>query len=257
MAMVYLSQPAFSASEPCPYLSGRQMRLEYFFADGVSGEELDELLCAGWRTFGRYFFRPACESCRECIPVRIPVALLKLSDSQRKVRNRCTRAVQVWFGPLRCTEEVFDVYHDHSANRFGKKADKGEFLLGFFCVSCPVVQSEYRVDGDLAGVGFLNQSSAALSSAYFVWRGKFGKLGLGIYSVIAECQRVAELGLKYYYLGYVVSGNHSMNYKGRFIPSERYDWVTGRWEIAAIPAAMANAKGNGAEAVAAIGGMDL
>ncbi len=204
------------------------MALEYFFATWIDEEELDRLLADGWRVFGQFYFRPACPSCRACIPLRVRARELVLSRSQRKVRNR-NRDTQVRIGPPRFRDEIYEVYRDHTATKFGRESDPAEFMQSFYRPSCPSLQSEYYVEGELAAVGFLSRSANALSSVYFVYRDRYRRRAPGVFSVMYECAYAASLGLEYYSLGYYISDNKSMSYKGNFEPHERYEWSRGAW----------------------------
>ncbi|MBD3244071.1 MAG: GNAT family N-acetyltransferase [Chitinivibrionales bacterium] len=220
---------ALSPPEPCPYLADRTMVLEYFFATRIDDEELDKLLAHGWRVFGQFYFRPACPLCRECVPLRVRARELVLSRSQRRIRNR-NRDTNVRIGPPVFREEIYDVYRDHSVSKFGREPDPAEFFQSFYHPSCPSLQSEYFVAGELAAVGFLSRSVNALSSVYFVYRDRYRRYGLGVFSVIHECAYAAALGLEHYSLGYYISANKSMSYKGNFEPHERYNWSRDAWD---------------------------
>ena len=54
---------------------------------------------------------------------------------------------------------------------------------------------------------------------------------LGTFGAIKEIEFAASRGLKYYYLGYYIENNHSMSYKDRFHPNEKYNWHEDRWLI--------------------------
>lgn len=226
--MLRLTPTTLAPPEPCPYLPGRQMRLEFFYAERVEAEEFDELLATGWRKFGRFYFRPKCPSCRECVPLRVLVDGVRMTRSQRKIWKR-NRETAVTVRPMAYHDDVYRVYKDHSEHKFGKQTTLEEFLVGFYGTSCPSLQSEYRVDGELAAVGFLDHGVESLSSVYFVYAERFSRLGLGVCSVMAEAAHARETGLKYYYMGYCISDNQSMSYKGRFERHERYDWESGEW----------------------------
>ena len=203
-------------------------RFEYFFAHGLDGRELDLLLQRGWRKFGQYYFRPNCDVCRSCIPIRILAHEFAAGKSQRRIAKRCA-AVEVRFGGLDFREEIFEIYRDHSLNRFGKESDEDDFIAAFYSQSCPALQSEYYLDGELVAVGFLDQSDESLSSVYFIYKKAYERLRLGTYSVIREAEYAASHGLKFYYLGYYIEKNQSMAYKGHFHPHETYDWVRQVW----------------------------
>jgi arginine-tRNA-protein transferase len=160
----------------------------------------------------------------------VPVEKIALSKSQKRLLRK-NESTEVIFSPLEFDEEVFEVYKEHSDERFGKKADRDEFINNFCTISCHSLLSKYYIHGTLAAAGFLDISSKGLSSVYFVFRKQFGHLGLGNYSVIREAEKARSMGLHYYYLGYYVVDNRIMEYKTRFIPYETYNWKTEQWEI--------------------------
>jgi len=228
--MVLFQKPAISEPEQCPYLAGRELTYEYFLARDLDESELNEFLSRGWRKFGYYYFRPACEGCSQCIPIRVLVDRFTPSKNQKKIMRK-GRDISVRFGTLRYTEEIYDIYRDHSKHRFGNEALKEEFIFNFYLPSCPSLQSEYYLDGTLVAVGFLDRTSESLSSVYFIYRSGFDRYSLGTLGVIREIAYARVLNLKYYYLGYYVAGNHFMAYKSRFKPSEEYDWEKNEWQV--------------------------
>lgn len=233
--MILLQEPRLSDFTPCSYIADRMWRFEYFFAHGLDGRELDLLLQRGWRKFGEYYFRPHCGECRRCIPIRLLAQELDPRKSQRRVMRKCA-GIDVRFCELDFREEIFEIYRDHSLNRFGKESDEDEFLASFYSRSCPSLQSEYYRDGELIAVGYLDLSRESLSSVYFIYKTAHERLRLGTYSVIREAEYAASQGLKYYYLGYLVEENESMAYKGHFHPHETYDWERQTWVREPSPA---------------------
>ena len=227
--MILIQEPRLGLDGPCAYIEGLQWRFEYFFARGLDEGELDELLSRGWRKFGEYYFRPRCAACSRCIPLRVRAGEFAPTRSQRRIMRNCA-AVEVRFGGLSFREEIFEVYRDHSLNRFGKESDRDDFITSFYSPSCPGLQSEYYLDGNLIAVGFLDRSGDSLSSVYFVFRSEYKEYRLGSFSVIKEVEFAASLGLHHYYLGYYIAENRSMEYKGHFHPHEKYDWADKTWK---------------------------
>jgi arginine-tRNA-protein transferase len=164
-----------------------------------------------------------------CIPVRIPVNQFIISKSQRRLLKQ-NEKTQVTFNSLEYDDEVFEIYKEHSAERFGKQVDREEFKNNFCVISCPSLLSKYYVDGILVAAGFLDVTSKGLSSVYFVFKKKYQHLGLGKYSVLKEIEYSIQNKLEYYYLGYYVKGNSIMEYKTRFHPFECYNWNKEQWE---------------------------
>ncbi|MCL2155998.1 MAG: hypothetical protein FWH53_10065 [Leptospirales bacterium] len=226
--MKLLSEHRISEESDCTYIKEKKLRFSYFFAAEVSAHQLDLFLSSGWRKFGMYYFKPVCKDCKECIPLRVKTSELILSKSQRRVVRDC-KDIRVDFKDLEYRDEIFEVYKDHSYNRFGKSSDDEDFYDTFYAQSCPAIQSEYYVNNKLAGVGFIDISSNALSSVYFVYRNEFLKLRLGTFSIINETQFALTQGLSYYYLGYYVKNNKSMSYKNNFHINEKMSWETKSW----------------------------
>lgn len=219
---------------PCPYLPGRDKQYESFYAVGLSGSELAGLLAEGWRKFGPYFFRPACPGCRRCVPLRVPVRRFAASRSQRRVLRR-NRDLQVRFGPLHYTERSYQLYRAHARQRFAIDSSLNDFASCFYLSSCPALQSEIYLDGQLIAVGFLDQADDALSSVYFCFDPGFGDRSPGIFGALVEIDQARRLQLDYYYLGYLVEGCPSMHYKDHFRPREYYDWRSGCWQAVSAP----------------------
>lgn len=162
------------------------------------------------------------------MPLRILTNELRLSKSQRRVMRRCN-GIDVRFVQPKYKTEIFEIYRDHSLSRFGRLSDESEFISSFYIQSCPSLQSEYYFKGRLIAVGFIDVSSEALSSVYFVYRSEYQDLRLGTLSVLVEASHAASLGLRYYYLGYYIPECGRMEYKGHYHPHETYDWTTGIW----------------------------
>ena len=236
--MRMLAEPRRAAPVDCPYLPDRAFVQDYFFADGLDEAEFGVLLDAGWRRFGNFFFRPACPGCRLCIPLRLDAANLAPTRSQRRVLSR-GRDVVMDAVPPNPTDEAWEVYRAHSEGQFGRRVHRAEFERTFFDQSVPSVQTEYRLDGILIGLGFLDLAADGASSVYFSFHPDWAKYSPGTLSVLMESAWIRRKGLRWYYLGYWVPGCDSMEYKARFVPHELLDWKTGAWVVPHLHPAVA------------------
>ncbi len=226
--MKLFSDPLISEESECPYIAGRKWRFSYFFASDVTGDELNYILSRGWRKFGMYYFKPMCRGCRECIPIRLKTGEIKSTKSQRRVLKKCSN-IKVEFRDLECRDEIYEIYRVHSLGRFGRESNYEDFCSSFYTRSCPSIQSEYYIDNRLAGIGFLDISTEALSSVYFIYHTDFLHYSPGTFSVLREAAFADSIGLKYYYLGYYIKENQSMSYKDNFHINEKMDWISGEW----------------------------
>ena len=227
--MILHKGPELEDLSPCPYLPDRKKQVKYFLASELDESDISFLLSKGWRKFGTFFFQPVCPKCRECIPIRIVTDEFKPSKSQRRNLKR-NRDIEVIPGPLKFSERAFEIYQDHSLQKFSQKGNLENFILNFYSPSVPGLQSEFYLNGNLIGVGYLDKGKDCLNSAYFFYDTRFSHLGLGTFSILKEIEYARNLGLKYYCLGYYIKACQRMAYKGNFKPREHYDWLQDRWE---------------------------
>lgn len=214
--------------EPCPYIKGETACNEFFLAENLSKEELETFFSKGWRKFGPTFFRPVCPQCTKCTPLRIDAQNFKPSNSQKRILKK-NNDLTIQFNVLEFREEIFQLYKDHSYSRFNQTVNLNEFLLTHYYPSALGFQSEYYLEDKLIAVGFLDVTSLALNSVYFIYNPIYLKRNLGIYSIIKEIQFAKSQGLDFYYLGYHVKENPSLNYKAQFRPLEYFDWEKKDW----------------------------
>ena len=82
----------------------------------MSTEVYSELIAHGFRRSGNHVYRPHCELCHGCIPVRVPVFEFLWTRRYRRVWKR-NRDLSVTECPTRYTEEHFKLYHRYIRSR--------------------------------------------------------------------------------------------------------------------------------------------
>ncbi|MDQ3624845.1 MAG: arginyltransferase [Verrucomicrobiota bacterium] len=224
-------------SEPCVYLQEREATTEYRFMTGVTPEELETLLEHGWRRFGTCYFRPVCRGCRECVSLRIPVSAFQPTKSQRRAFRKCGPLRVVTGTPVADEEHLalYRAWHEmREETRAWEPASATlEEYRGSFCVPHPSARELAYYDGDtLVGVGLIDETPNAVSSAYFYYHPDYRRLSLGVASVLFELAWAKSRGRAWLYLGYRVLGCPSTSYKARFGPHEL---LLGRPELGEPP----------------------
>lgn len=210
-----------SRGSPCPYIQGREWTTRFFLEDSFPGALYEQLLSRGFRRSGNHFYHNICPGCAECSQIRIPSALFRPSGSQRRVLRK-NRDVDVTLEPAVFRRDVYELYRRYCESRHEKEGNSEEDFIRFLCHSPLDTRAMlYRIDGILAGVGWVDFLPGGLSSVYYAYEPEFSSRSLGTYSVLKEIELVRSLGLDWYYLGFVVDGSPKMRYKAAFRPHQR------------------------------------
>lgn len=224
--------PRLSPEESCPYLDNRQSRHNFMLATALSLEDWEELMASGWRRFGLYFFHPQCVQCQECQPLRVPLENWAPSKSQRRILNK-NSDLDFQVVPKKFRPETYHLYQKHTRFRFPEQFDPNEtqedFWSAHYTPALKSLQSEFYLNQQLVAVGFIDPGTKGLSSSYFLFDPSYEKRSLGLYGALKEMQWAQENNYEFYYLGYWVQGNKSMEYKAQFRPHQLYDWNEKMW----------------------------
>ncbi len=225
-----------TAPSPCPYLHGQEERKVFTHLVGRRAGELNDLLThGGFRRSQSIAYRPACETCRACISVRVIADEFKPSRSKRRNAERNADIVGEMRNPGPSSEQysVFRSYLD-ARHRDGGMADMSVLDYAMMVEDSHVTTKviEYRrrgpdtaVNGRGAGplmaVALTDVLSDGLSMVYSFFDPEFADRSLGTHMILDHIKRAKRMGLPYVYLGYWVEGSRKMDYKGRFLPQER------------------------------------
>ena len=225
-----------TAPSPCPYLPGREERKVFTHLVGDRAPGLNDLLThGGFRRSQSIAYRPACETCRACVSVRVIVDRFKPSRSMRRVRAQNSDVIGEMRVQAPSSEQysLFRAYLD-SRHRDGGMADMTVLDYAMMVEDSHVKTRlvEYRKrgpdssingrgSGSLLAVALTDVLSDGLSMVYSFFDPEEAARSLGTYMILDHIERARKINLPYVYLGYWVRGSGKMDYKARFLPQER------------------------------------
>jgi arginine-tRNA-protein transferase len=225
-----------TAPSPCPYLARQEERKVFTHLVGERAGELNDLLThGGFRRSQSIAYRPACETCRACVSVRVVAADFKPSRSMRRIAERNADLIGDLRSPAPTSEQysVFRAYLD-ARHRDGGMVDMTVLDYAMMVEDSHVDTRvfEYRRRGPDSGLNGRGQGrlmavalsdvlSDGLSMVYSFFDPEEAERSLGTFMILDHVERALTMGLPYVYLGYWVRGSRKMDYKGRFLPQER------------------------------------
>ncbi|EGF90624.1 arginine-tRNA-protein transferase [Asticcacaulis biprosthecium C19] len=183
----------------------------------------DQLSAIGFRRSQNIAYRPACQTCRACQSVRIPVRRYEFSKSDKRVLKVNADLIKT-FVEAEASREQFDLLQKYLKARH---PDGGMMDMTWpdlvAMVEDTLVRThliEYRMDGRLIACVLVDALNDGLSLVYSFYDPDLMTRSLGRYIILDHVDQAARAGYDYVYLGYWVKGSPKMDYKARYQPLE-------------------------------------
>jgi leucyl-tRNA---protein transferase len=224
-----------TAPSPCPYLEGQFERKVFTHLVGEKASDLNDLLTqGGFRRSQNIAYRPACETCRACISVRILVDEFQPSRSMRRVLQRNSDLIAIEY-PAEPSSEQYSLFRDYLDARHRKGGMSDMTVLDYaMMVEDSHVETkiiEYRIadpdsritgksTGPLVAVALSDVMGDGMSMVYSFYDPEHRDRSLGSFMILDHIARTRQRGQPHVYLGYWVAGSRKMDYKTKFLPQE-------------------------------------
>ena len=204
------------------------------FADpaaNIDARTYSALSAFGFRRSGNHIYRPHCQNCSACVPVRIPVDKFEMKRSQRRIWKRNQDLQVNKIAPL-FNDETYNLYDQYISRRHADGdmyPPEPEQFKSFLVESREeTIFYEFRQQQSLVAVAVADQLEDGLSSIYTFFDPDLAKLSPGVFTILWQIEKAREMNLQYVYLGYWIKQSQKMNYKIEYKPLELFlkdHWV--------------------------------
>ena len=125
----------------CSYLKNEIAKVEIAQLPNVlSQKKFSDLIASGYRRSGNYTYRPICENCAKCLPIRIPTQTFLPNKTQKKTYRNLESALTAEISPLKYSEEAFLLFQNYQRTRHpetfetlnSSPGDRYQYILPYY-----------------------------------------------------------------------------------------------------------------------------
>jgi leucyl-tRNA---protein transferase len=194
------------------------------------------LIQQGFRRSGKFAYRPHCENCNACIPVRLVLSDFAPNRSQKRALKQHAN-LTACIMPLNYSQTHFELYNNYQNLRHtdevntnqAEPKDEAEQYRQFLCMSnVESLMVEFKdANDEIKIVSVIDVVRDGVSAVYTFYDASEPKASYGTYSIMWLAEWTRSLELPYLYLGYWIQDSQKMAYKQQFKLQEKL--IDGEW----------------------------
>ena len=218
-------------SHPCSYLASKEAQTLFVDPRKIISRQLySGLTERGFRRSGSHIYKPHCENCNKCIPIRLNVATFRANRTQRRVlKQNCDlecRVEKTEFTTASYTlfEKYIEARHKDGDMYPATEDQFKSFLLSPWGNTHSV---NFYLEGALISSAVTDIQLRSISAIYTFFEPDQSDRSLGTFSILKQIELASSLNLKHVYLGYWINESDKMDYKKNYRPNEQL--VDGYW----------------------------
>ena len=222
-----------TAPYPCSYLPDRAARSQVATPSHLIDTRVySELVRLGFRRSGAFTYRPYCDHCRACVPVRVPVGAVPAEPDVKRAMQRSHASLTPVTARVSATmPSITRSTCGTSATAipaagWTRTAASNTSTSCFTATSRPTSSSSGRT-GVLRMVSLVDRLVDGLSSVYTFFEPDVPGASYGTYNILWQIERCRELGLSVPVPGLLDRREPKMAYKATFRPIEGL--IGGNW----------------------------
>ncbi|MEE4245353.1 MAG: arginyltransferase [Kangiellaceae bacterium] len=206
----------------CSYLANKQATTVFLDPEKkISARLYNRLSETGFRRSGTHIYRPHCDSCQACIPVRVPVNEFTPNKNQRRCRKK-GRDFHVEFCKAEFNPVHYALYHKYITLRHSDgdmfPPSEQQYQDFLFCKWADTEYLNIYQDNNLIACSVVDVLDNSLSAVYTFFDPDYDKFSLGRLAILHLIEQAKTRGMHFLYLGYLIKDCQKMKYKSEYRP---------------------------------------
>lgn len=219
----------------CAYIEGN---IEQRLAVDVTEhpEAHDQLAAAGFRRVENWVYKPVCQTCQACMPIRIDCINFRAGRNLSRIfksNQDLTRSIST----KQVNQDHYILFQEYLTHRHedGQMAAMNFQEFSNMIHNSPIETFlvEYRdVTHELVACIMVDVQKDGLSAVYSFFDPLLTNRSLGTFMILDLIDMVKEMQKSYLYLGFYIAQSRKMAYKARFSPAEIFHH--GQWQALSL-----------------------